>query len=390
MTEEHAESAEVEYKGFRASINLGKKEGAFVIFLVVVYFYLRLSGTNPTLHIVLGLVVGAWFAYRPSEWAVDGVESMSGHMRLTPYEAGILTSLASNMPEAVISGIAAFSGYLKSTPGNPHPLLNISVLSVLVAAGFNMLLLGSTIVISTRKEGEMKIPPETIKKDAVLIRWTVVALFFMFTLGIVEAVFSGNSGSFFFPWEAALLLFLSYMIYAVYMIGEKPDTTEIAETHHTRRTASMLWILGLIGIFFAGEVLTSSVDLLITQHEQQLSTLGDPVTIAALILGAAGALPEHGIAIVSALKGKIGIAVGNLVGGILQIVLLIMGGIGIFVPIPLSRYVLFQIIVIAGSLWFFKSAVTDDNELDTFEGMMIILLQVYMFVLLITAPAIGP
>ncbi|MHA2069197.1 MAG: hypothetical protein ACXABY_32965, partial [Candidatus Thorarchaeota archaeon] len=156
-----------------------------------------------------------------------------------------------------------------------------------------------------------------------------------------------------------------------------------SHAHHSKRSASILCVAGFLGIFFAGYLLTSSVDILLTTYDAQISSVANPITIAALILGAAGALPEHGIAIVAALKGKVGLAVGNLIGGVLQILLLVMGGIGIFVPIPMNRYVLFQIVVIAGSLWFLKRAITDDHKLDMFEGMMIILLQAYVFALLI-------
>ena len=96
-----------------------------------------------------------------------------------------------------------------------------------------------------------------------------------------------------------------------------------------------------------------------------------------------GALPEHGIAVIAATRGKVGLAVGNLVGGVLQITLLVGGGIGMFVPIPLDRYVLFQIVVLAGSLWFMKRNIADDKKLDMFEGLMIILLQAYVFLLLL-------
>jgi cation:H+ antiporter len=141
--------------------------------------------------------------------------------------------------------------------------------------------------------------------------------------------------------------------------------------------------MGFIGIFFAGEILTSSVEMLLHSYSTQIGFFGNHIAIAALILGAAGALPEHGIALMAAAKGKMGLAVGNLIGGVLQIVLLVMGGIGMLVPIPLDRYVLFQIVVIAGSLWFLKRAIADDHKLDFFEGAMIILLQAYVFVLLI-------
>ncbi|MFW9793775.1 MAG: hypothetical protein ACFFEE_05730 [Candidatus Thorarchaeota archaeon] len=360
----------------------GKKELAFFIALLILYFYLRFTGIEPTFVLILGLIGGTWLAFRPSEWAVEGMESAAGHLGYTAYVAGMFSSLASNMPEAVISGIAAFDGW---ATGN-QDLLDIAVLSVLIAAGFNMLLLGFTIIISTRGKPDMEVPEEAIKKDSVLIRWTFVALLSMFALGVMDMISPDSPVNPRFPAVASFVLFLSYLIYAGALTTEdivdevsKPR----AKASHSKRTAAILAVMGFIGIFFAGEILTHSVEMLLHDYHDVVGLLGNQVAIAALILGAAGALPEHGIAVIAAAKGKVGLAVGNLIGGILQIVLLVMGGIGMFVPIPLDRYVLFQIMVIAGTLWFLKQAITDDHKLDFFEGAMIILLQAYVFVLLI-------
>lgn len=396
MTQVDNESSDTEnehhYKSLRESISVGKKEFFIIFSLIGAYFYLRffVGGSDPTIIIALGLIVGVWLAFRPSEWAVEGVESIAGHLLLTAYVAGMLTSLASNLPEAFISGFTAIEGV---TTGN-QDLLDIAILSVLVAAGFNMILLGITIVISTRKEGEMKVPEEVISKDTVLIRWTIVALVSIFALGLVSMVFNiwdVVTGALqpehivmSFPAVAAVFLFFSYIFYAVVLAkDDSPENAEMAEAHHAKRTAAILWTIGIIGIFFAGEILTTSVEMMLHHHHDAIAAVANPIPVAALILGAAGALPEHGIAVIAAIKGKIGLAIGNLVGGILQILLLVMGGIGMIAPIPLDRYVLFQIVVIAGCLWFVKRAITDDEKLDMFEGMMIILLQVFVFLLML-------
>ncbi|MGY5858741.1 MAG: hypothetical protein RTU63_05190 [Candidatus Thorarchaeota archaeon] len=380
---EHTTDNSDHYHGVRDSLVAGKKEFAFMFGLIVVYFYFRFTGVDPSLVIVMGIIVGIWLAFRPSEWAVEGMESGAGHLGLTAYVAGMLSSLASNMPEAVISGIAAYTGWTTNQPD----LLDIAVLSILIAAGFNMLLLGFTIVIATRGKPDMDVPEEAIKKDSVLIRWTIVALVAMFALGIMDMIAVAGDPTITsprFPAMASLVLFVSYIVYAgALTTGDVVESSERAKASHSKRTAITLAIMGFIGIFFAGEILTSSVELLLHNYEATISLFGNHIAIAALILGAAGALPEHGIALIAAAKGKVGLAVGNLIGGVLQIVLLIMGGIGMFVPIPMDRYVLFQIVVIAGSLWFLKRAITDDHKLDFFEGAMIILLQAYVFVLLI-------
>ena len=372
--------------GVKDSLVAGKKEFALILGLIIVYFYLRFSGMESILILLLGFVVGIWLAFRPSEWAVEGLESAAGHLGYTAYMAGMLSSLASNMPEAVISGIAAYSGWINESPD----LLDIAVLSVLIAAGFNMLLLGLTIVISTKGAPDMQVPEEAIKKDSVLIRWTIVALICMFALGILDLTGPTPPVDPKFPSIAAFVLFLSYIIYTwALATGDVTDSENKAKPSHKKKSALILAILGFVGIFFAGEILTNSVEIFLRDYSGIITTLGiNHVTIAALVLGAAGALPEHGIALIAAAKGKVGLAVGNLIGGVLQIILLVMGGIGMFVLIPLDRYVLFQIIVIAGSLWFLKRAITDDHKLDFFEGAMIILLQVYVFVLLIAGTPI--
>jgi cation:H+ antiporter len=337
--------------------------------------------------VILGLIAGTWLAFRPSEWAVEGIESASGHRNYTTYVAGMLSSLVSNMPEAVVSGYSAV------VKGQTNPMfLDIAILSVLVAAGFNMLLLGLTVILLTQEQGDMEIPEDAVKKDKVLIRWTIVALVSMFALGILDGIFSPEVNR--FPAGASLVLFISYIFYAVALMkGEVAEDAEIAEAHHSKRDSYLLLAIGFVGIFLAGHILTESVEVFLSEYEEIIShTLNiNPVAIAALILGAAGSLPEHGIALIAASKGKANLAVGNLVGGVMQIILLVAGGIGTFVLIPLDRYVLFQIIVIAGSLWFLKRAITDDHRLDTFEGLMIILLQAYVFTLLIlgTPPGYG-
>lgn len=372
--------------GVRESLVASKKEFTIIGILIVLYFYFRFSDNNTTVVIVLGFVAGIWLAFRPSEWAVEGFESVAGYLGYTAYIAGMLSSLASNMPEAVISGIAAYSGWINNRP----ELLDIAILSVLIAAGFNMLLLGLTIIVSTRGTRAIVVPEEAIKKDPVLIRWTIVALLCMFTLGILDMVGPNPPVDPKFPAIAAFVLFFSYIIYSwVLAKGSATKNSQRATPSHHKKSAITLMLLGLVGIFLAGEILTNSVELFLDEYSLVIGEMGiNHIAIAAFILGAAGALPEHGIALIAASKGKVGLAIGNLIGGVLQIVLLVMGGIGMFVLIPLDRYVLFQIIVIAGSLWFLKRAITDDHKLDIFEGAMIILLQVYVFVLLISGTPI--
>ena len=79
------------YQGVKDSLVAGRKEIAFFLALLVVYFYLRFSGIEPTGVVVLGLIGGTWLAFRPSEWAVEGMESAAGHLGFTAYVAGMMS-----------------------------------------------------------------------------------------------------------------------------------------------------------------------------------------------------------------------------------------------------------------------------------------------------------
>jgi Ca2+/Na+ antiporter len=154
---------------------------------------------------------------------------------------------------------------------------------------------------------------------------------------------------------------------------------------HSKRRSVLLTIIGFIGIFIAGHIFTSSIEL--TFEFIPWASLGLAamrIVIMAMIIGAAGAIPEHGIALLAAGKGKAGIAIGNTLGGTTQVLLLITGVVAFFLPLPLDAAVLLQFATAAGSLWFLKRAMTDDHKVDIFEGAMILLMQIFVFIIVLS------
>ncbi len=358
-----------------------------VALLLLVFLLLALFLFQNTLILIIAMMTfGLWLTFRGSHFAIDGLESMGAFAGLSAYVIGVLSSLASNTPEAVVSGLTAWRGIMTSSP----ELVEIAVLSVVMAAGFNILLLGIVVVISARKTGVVKVPREVVEDDADLIRWTIVAMALLFAFGIlfyVDHIIHGLTPDLIFlPPLLGFLMLLSYVLYAVYAI-KKPKPTErvIPKPRHSKRNSALLAILGFVGIFFAGYLLSEAVEL--TFNFVPWTGLGiiEPqrIVIMALIIGAAGALPEHGIALIAASKNKANIAIGNTLGGTTQILLLIVGGAAIFLPLPLDAAVLLQFATAAGSLWFLIRAMADDEKVDIFEGAMILLMQAFVFILVL-------
>jgi cation:H+ antiporter len=367
------------------------EEGILALFLLGFYLLANFVYPDVTLLILSGMGFALWLVFRASHLAIDGLESLGAFAGLSAYVIGVLSSLASNTPEAVVSALTALRGY---TSGSPE-LVEIAVLSVVMAAGFNIILLGCVVVISSRKTGHVDIPDEVVEDDADLIRWTIVAMAILVIFGIIQYIraieTSTPTNLILLPSLAGLTMLLSYVLYAIYAIKKKPKRPrQEVMPFHTRRNSAILAILGFVGIFIAGHIFTGSIELAF-EHVPWVSFGIEPfqqIVIISMIIGIAGAIPEHGIAILAATKNKANIAIGNTLGGTTQVLLLIIGGVAIFLPLPLDARVILQLATAAGSLWFLLRAMTDDRRIDIYEGTMILLLQAFVFIIILT-PLVG-
>ncbi len=397
---------------------IGKKEAILIALAAISFIYFRFFSINSTIVIILSFIVGVWLAFRPSEWAVKGLGSASRYLGFSAYITGVLSSIASNTPEAVIGGLTAYRGFVT---GNVE-LLDISVISILAAAGFNILLMGLVVMIISRKNKgrPVKVPKEVIQNESELMRWTIVALAAIFALGVsrillestdlvkimsntmittcLTGVVNVNPATAFalyyhlynleqlsLPRLAGLVMFVSYIVYTLFMLKTRKNSKEKTEPIHgeliSRKGTAILVVLGFVGIFFGAEILTTGVET--AMETLNLAYYGEPVLIISFLLGFAGAVPEHGIALVAAFRGQTELSLGNLLGGVLQTILLIIGGIAILVPIPINLFTLFQIAIAAVVIWFLKRAIMDDEKIDIFEGLMIALIQVFVFILML-------
>ena len=391
-------------KKFKKTMHLSIWEFGIALVAIIVFFVLEKivyahyhdeHMLIPVFLIIFGFVVGTWLAFRPSEWAVEGLDSGAKYVGLSDYVAGILSSLASNLPEAVIA-------ILLLTQGRQL----IAVITVLSAAGFNTIILGLAILIATiKRKGSVNVPEDLEKKEAPIIRWAIVAMLITVVFGFIEYFQVENISEAILARPIAGLLASSYVIYLIYIVIIKDNNKEIAKELEEEPTEKIeeesstkdeeirldshehellsipmtlfLLVLGFVGIYFGGETLTWSVNQLLDPARG--TNIGE-IAIA-LILGAAGAVPEHGIAVISAAKDDIEVGIGNAMGGILQSALLIFGILGVVVTITLHQFILLQLAAIAGALWFVKRCI-QDGKFDIFEGFMIILLQILVFVVL--------
>ena len=360
--------------------------GAIYLFMFITHSAFNLFNVSYAL-MILGIVLGIWCALRMSEVAVKGIESLAySFLGVGAYIAGVLSSVASNAPELALAGIAAYRGAITNNPS----LTEFAVLLVFAAALFNVLLVGIVILIGARQSHSsyMKVPKAVIAVESDLMRATVVMLGLVLILGIAEYLLFLTPGKEFLPREASFILLLTYIFYVIYIFSGKPlkefkEEDDKNETHSTnvhklsKAATAALLIIGFLGIGIGAELITHSVEIFIEFNP----TI--PIIIISVLIGASGSIPEHAIALVSARKGQLHLALGNTIAGVLQSYTLIIGFIGVIALIPLEPAIIFQLAVGVAVVYLIKTSILDDEQLDIYEGIVIITVMAFSLILLI-------
>lgn len=331
-----------------------KKDFIFLGITVPLYIFALISN-NLSALILGGFFLGMWFVWKPPEIAVEGAKAVGVKFGLSTYWAGVLSSFMSNIAEIFIVTIAFYRGY---TTGNIE-LLELTVLIILATIGWNIILLGASILISTRKGGVVEIPEEAISSDMELYRFTTIVLLILIFYLILEVGVSPEGISF-IPPQFSLLLVLAYPIY---LISSRGKVSEKVKTHTSPKSGLLMLIFGGVGAYIGAEIIVKSAEITLkSAHIGEILGVNE-IVITALIIGFLSAVPEHSIAIRAAFRGDINISLGNLLGGLTQIILLILGGVGIFYPIPIDRYSAFQLASVALIMWFVKRSILDDGKI---------------------------
>ncbi|MFX1506524.1 MAG: hypothetical protein ACFFDC_10455 [Promethearchaeota archaeon] len=387
------------------------QKGIFSILGVLIVLYNLLKKSLDPLLLVFFMFIGLVIAILASEKAVEGVEILGKKLGLTPYVSGVLSSLASNSPELAIGAFAILSGKVE-----------FAIAFIIIAIGFNILMLGVLIIIGNyKRKGAIVIPEEVVEIEVPIVRVAIVIVGSIFVYGIVLFVLEvfeiatspSNEHSIpLLPYEANVIMVLVYLLYLFFILrhnlqkntqsildNQEKGESHVIEPSITRNYLIFILVIAFAMIFFAGEMISSSVELFLAQdpvfNEFQL----------AFFIGAAASIPEHAIALLAVRhEGGIELGLGNLIAGSMQNLLLMTGLVSLFsyvaslleIPgnnphgIPLIHEAFGEIpipflLVQFGFAWLLlfliKSSMTDDRRLDVYEGFTITIAQVFVFII---------
>jgi len=334
---------------------------------------------NLILQITVSILLGAWLVSRPSEWLAIGVGNIGKYLNLSEYAIGVLASLTAITGEITVVVFSFLLAYMT----NQAIYIELAILATLYSISFNFITLGLLVFVKGKKI--INVPEEVLSKELEIIDWTFIATMLIALLWMVNVLFVGSGASnqtLYLPREAAFLLPLGYLIYIanlrrIHYVG---GTSYIAEPRLSPLQSMFFTIISVMFIVAGGKLLTDTASILLVGKTSILAHYGDPLILTALILGGSSAIYDVIINLIFVSKGQVLASVGNLIGSVIQLIMLVIGIVGIFLPIPITQYVAFELAVIGLSLYFYRQAIADQG-LDRYEGAMLFLLQLFSIAL---------
>ncbi len=303
------------------------------------------------------LVVSLAALVKSADWFTQGAEELGIFLGIPAYVVGLtIVAMGTSLPELVSSIFAVVRGSPEIVAGN--------------AIGSNVTNICLVLAVGAIIGGRLYVSREIVKIDLPMLAISTALL----GLTAMDGTISRGEG---------VLLFLGAVIYAFYgfrMSRPTMDTrTEVAqaveeEIKPQRGRLRPLVVLKLVGgaaiLYFAAEYTIRSVI--------ELSTLldigADVIAISAVAVGTS--LPELVVSVMAARRGKLEIAMANVLGSNVFNAFAVVGIPALIGPLPVTKPVLtigLPFLAVVSVLYFFMA---QDREVTRWEGMPLILVWV--------------
>lgn len=317
-------------------------------------------------YLILGLVlilVGA-------NALTDGAASLARRWGMSDLTVGLtVVAFGTSAPELVISVMSAIEGNAGLAIGN---VVGSNIFNVCVIVGVTALV--QPIVVTKN----------IMTADIPLVILSAVALLVMGNAALLD----GAAANMLTRVDGILLLlfFAIFMHHTFSSAQRDPQQSEVeTESAKTQMPIlkAVLWVAaGLAGLIYGGDRFVSGASGI-------ASALGVSDAVIGLTIVAAGtSLPELATSVTAALKGKTGIAVGNVIGSNIFNIFLVLGCAATVRPLPFGTVGNIDLLTLAGScllFWLF-GGVYKKRTITRPEGALLLSCYLaYMTYLLLTA-----
>ena len=264
--------------------------------------------------LVLVSIIMLW---KGADWMVDSAAEIAHTFHISDLIIGLtVVAFGTSAPEFAVTISAAFSGQSEISIGN-----------VIGSNIFNLgFILGGTAVIRP-----ISTSPKLFNRDGLFLLISTAIIYFMF-FGI-----DGWTPNDHYSVTEGGILFILLIGYIIYLFGKK-EPIEDVHPHSATWKTYIYFIVGLTSIVAGGH-------LMVTHASNVARYLGVSDWIIAVTIVAAGtSAPELATSITAAIKGRHGIALGNLIGSDLFNLLGVLGLAGIINPTMIEEEIYFSVV----------------------------------------------
>lgn len=294
----------------------------------------------------------------------DGSVALAARFKVSEFVVGLtIVAIGTSMPEFVVSFLSALSGSGEMAIGN-----------VVGSNIFNLYaILGVCAVVAP-----VLFTRSNLRSDIPVCILASVALFGVTVCDNVIA-----------RWEGALLL-MFYVLMLIYSIRQgKKQGVDVAQQDGAEEAQGAkpmpvwripVWILGgLALLIYGGQLCVDSA----TQIARNLGV--SEATIAITLIAGGTSLPELAASLVSLVKGRGSLALGNVLGSNIANILLILGGCSLITPLSMGNVNMLDIAIAVSApiAVFIAGYIIGDKRITRPEGVAFLLIYaVYVYTLI--------
>jgi len=324
-------------------------------------------------------VVGIYFLIKGADWIVDGASSMARKFGISNLIIGLtVVAIGTSLPELTVGIFSAIKGTSGIVFGN---VIGANIANVL-------LVLGTTALIK-----KIDVKTETVWKQ---IPFALLAAFILFLFSS-KTMFGLERTSLTYVEGFVFVALLIYFLYSILQMGKREKEkkripldfdliTNIWSMMNIGKSVGKLkdgfsrlnwrvfgkFVVGIVMIYFGGQWVVSGAVFIAGQFGFS------SFLISATIVSLGTTLPEFVVSVFATLRGKVDMAVGNVIGSTVFNVLGVLGISAIVRPmiIPTFIYIDVAIMFFVFLLLFIFMFVGKDHSLRRRDGVVFLLLYV--------------
>lgn len=288
----------------------------------------------------------------------DGASAIARRMGVSDLVIGLtVVAFGTSAPELAISVISAINGNAELAVGN---VVGSNIMNIFVIIGITAM-----------------VRPITVERGVITkdIPFVIVSSLALLAMG--NGILLDQQTSSVITRTDGILLLLFLTIFMRYTLSQAKNSPSDPETNANATTnasdkmpvwKAAIWTLaGLAALVYGG-------DIFVDGASGVARGLGVSEAVIGLTIVAAGtSLPELATSVTAALKGKSGLAIGNVIGSNILNIFLILGCAATIAPLPLGNIGNFDLLTmtLASILFFIFAAFIRTRRITRLEGFLL-------------------